>query len=88
MDVKNAYLNAKLTKEIYMEQPPGFTTPECEYSVCHLLMVLLLRVSALHYLAGDRVMEGFWTVASAHALHQPTIAGPSISRIAVHKFRT
>ena len=32
--------------------------------------------------------EGFWTVASAHALHQPTIVGLSISIINVHKFRT
>jgi len=31
---------------------------------------------------------GLWTVASAHVLHQPTIAGPSISVINVHKFRT
>src|SRR5882724_5587035 len=31
-----------------------------------------LRVSALHYSAGDRVAGGFRTVASAHALSQPT----------------
>src|SRR5882724_7294267 len=35
----------------------------------------LLRVSALHYSAGDRVSEGFWTVASARALRQPTSCG-------------
>src|SRR5882724_10709101 len=35
----------------------------------------LLRVSALHYSAGDQVMEGFWTVTSAHALCQPTSCG-------------
>src|SRR5882724_13109267 len=35
----------------------------------------LLRVSALHYLAGAQVSEGFWTVASAHALCQPTSCG-------------
>src|SRR5882724_10287257 len=35
----------------------------------------VLRVSALHYSAGDWVSEGFWTVASAHALHQPTSCG-------------
>jgi len=35
---------------------------------------------------GDRVTEGFWTVASACALRQPTIAGLSISIIVVHKF--
>ena len=49
---------------------------------------LVLRVSALHSLAGDQVSEGFLTVASAHALHQPTIVGLSISIINVHKFRT
>ena len=32
----------------------------------------LLWVSALHYLARDRVLEGFWTVASARVLRQPT----------------
>jgi len=48
----------------------------------------LLRVSALHYSAGSWVLEGFRTVASACALHQPTIVGPSISRINVHKFGT
>jgi len=35
----------------------------------------VLRVSALHYLAGDRVSEGFRTVASARALRQPTSCG-------------
>src|SRR5882724_1311413 len=53
-----------------------------------LLFVSLLQMRALHYLAGDRVTEGFWTVASACALHQPTIVGASISRIVVHKFGT
>ena len=28
MDVKSAYLNSKLKKEIYMKPPPGFSTPE------------------------------------------------------------
>jgi len=31
---------------------------------------------------------GVWTVASARVLHQPTIVGPSISIINVHKFGT
>ena len=39
----------------------------------------MLQVSALHYLARSQVLEGFQTVASACVLHQPTIAGPSIS---------
>ena len=34
---------------------------------------MLLQVSALHYTAGSQVSEGFQTVASAHALCQPTI---------------
>ena len=36
---------------------------------------VVLRVSALHYSARDRVSGGFWTVASACALHQPTSCG-------------
>ena len=35
----------------------------------------MLRVSALHYLAGDQVSEGFQILASACALHQPTSCG-------------
>ena len=35
----------------------------------------LLRVSALHYSAGDQFSEGFQTVASARALRQPTSCG-------------
>src|SRR5882724_13472124 len=35
----------------------------------------MLRVSALHYSARDRISEGFRTVASAHALRQPTSCG-------------
>src|SRR5882724_2610576 len=35
----------------------------------------VLQVSALHYSAGDWVSGGFQTVASAHALRQPTSCG-------------
>src|SRR5882724_10723473 len=35
----------------------------------------VLRVSALHYSAGDWVLGGFRTVASARALRQPTNCG-------------
>ena len=45
--------------------------------LCQLKLVLW--VSALHYLAGSWILKGFWTVASAHVLCQPTIAGLSIS---------
>jgi len=50
--------------------------------------LFLLWVSALHYLAGSQVLEGFWTVASACVLCQRTVVGLSISIINVHKFRT
>ena len=40
-----------------------------------LFMHPVLRVSALHYSAGDWVSEGFWTVASACVLNQPTSCG-------------
>ena len=39
----------------------------------------VLQVSALHYSARSWVSKGFQRVASAHALHQPTIAVLSIS---------
>src|SRR5882724_10659569 len=38
----------------------------------HFCHSFLLRVSALHYLARDRVSKGFRTVASARVLCQPT----------------
>ena len=40
------------------------------------------------YSAGSQESEGFQTVASACVLCQPTIAGPSISIVNVHKFGT
>jgi len=40
VNVKNAYLNAKLTETIYMRQPPGFATPGDERQVCHLFKAL------------------------------------------------
>jgi len=40
-----------------------------------LIVHLVLRVSALYYLSGDWVSEGFRTVASAHVLCQPTSCG-------------
>ena len=36
MDVKSAFLNGMLDKEIYMEQPQGFTTAGQETKVCRL----------------------------------------------------
>ena len=40
MDVKSAFLNGLLDKEIYMEQPQGFVTPGSETKVCRLLKVI------------------------------------------------
>jgi len=40
MDVKTAFLNGKLNKEIYMEQPKGFTVKAQENKVCKLLKSL------------------------------------------------
>src|SRR5882724_1996324 len=76
-----------------LEIPDGkYYLADAGYPICDALLVplwcsVLLQVSALHYFIGSWVLEGFWTVASAHALHQPTIAGLSISIISIHKFR-
>ncbi|THH13391.1 hypothetical protein EW146_g6815 [Bondarzewia mesenterica] len=40
MDVKNAYLNGDLEETIFMEQPPGFTTPGAAEKVCHLFKTI------------------------------------------------
>ncbi|KAJ9556974.1 hypothetical protein OSB04_011588 [Centaurea solstitialis] len=37
MDVKTAFLNGKLTKDVYMEQPEGFEDPKNPDKVCKLL---------------------------------------------------
>ena len=36
MDVKTAFLNGELDKEIYMDQPIGFVTKGQEHKVCRL----------------------------------------------------
>ena len=49
---------------------------KCEKYATRVLAYLnVLQVSALHYSARDRVLEGFRTVASARALCQPTSCG-------------
>ena len=40
MDVKTAFLNGDLEKEIYMEQPEGFIVPGQEKKVCKLVKSL------------------------------------------------
>ena len=37
MDVKNAYLNGVLDKEVYIKQPKGFMKPGTEHLVCRLI---------------------------------------------------
>src|SRR5882724_5792318 len=46
----------------------------------------MLGVSALHYSTRSWNLEGFWTVASAHVLHLPTIMCPSIFIVSVQNF--
>ena len=40
VDIKNAYLNTTLTKDIYMAQPPSFIDPGMHRKVCKLLKAL------------------------------------------------
>src|SRR5882724_3339109 len=60
--------------EIYASLLQAVQPNSWEYYACSN-HASLLRVSALHYSGRDWVMEGFWTVASAHALCQPTSCG-------------
>jgi len=53
-----------------------------------LFLIKCLMVSALHYSDGSWVLEGFRQWLQLMWLHQPTIVGPSISRINVHQFGT
>jgi len=40
MDIKTAFLNGDLNKEVYMEQPDGYVDPTYSDKVCRLLQVL------------------------------------------------
>ena len=41
MDVKTAFLNGDLDKEIYIEQPEGFKVPRKKTKVCKLVKISL-----------------------------------------------
>ena len=36
MDVKSAFLNGKISEEVYVQQPPGFESSEFLHHVCKL----------------------------------------------------
>jgi len=36
LDVSNAFLYGELTEQVFMEQPPGYSTPGLTDKVCHL----------------------------------------------------
>ena len=40
IDVSNAFLHSFLTKEVYMQQPPGFKDSRCPRYVCKLQRAL------------------------------------------------
>jgi hypothetical protein len=40
MDVKNAFLNDVIKEEVYVQQPPGFSTTSSENKVLHLHQAL------------------------------------------------
>src|SRR5882724_3036301 len=63
-----------LSVRLITDDLPSLRRSTTRTSLCHL-PIPMLRVSALHCSAGDRVSEGFRTVASARALHQPTSCG-------------
>ena len=61
MDVKTAFLNGDLEKEIYMEQPMGFSAPRQENKVCKLVKSLYGLKQAL-----KQWHEKFYNVMLSH----------------------
>ena len=48
MDVKTTFLNGKIEEEVYIEQPEGFETFDCESHVCRLKRTLYGMKQAPH----------------------------------------
>ena len=61
MDVKTAFLNANLEKEIYMMQPKGFIAKNQEHMVCKLKRSIygLKQASRLWNIKFDQAIKSF-----------------------------
>ncbi|KAL0308172.1 UNVERIFIED_CONTAM: Retrovirus-related Pol polyprotein from transposon TNT 1-94 [Sesamum calycinum] len=61
IDVKTAFLNSSVKKEIYMDQPEGFTVVGEEQKVCHLQRSLygLKQASQSWNIRFDEVIRGY-----------------------------
>ena len=61
MDVKTAFLNGDLSKEVYMSQPEGFKENEKENMVCRLKRSIygLKQASCEWYLKFDKIVTSF-----------------------------
>jgi hypothetical protein len=83
LDVKSAFLNGMLNKEIYMEQPQGFITTGKETWVCHLKKAIY-GLKQASYAWNSNVYAaltelGFmWMIADAgvYVMHQQEGDGP------------
>jgi hypothetical protein len=83
MDVKSAFLNGELDKEIYMEQPQGFIISGKETQVCHLKKAIygLKQASHAWNLQLHGVLTGFGykrthADAGIYVCHQQEGDGP------------
>ncbi|MBI0385171.1 hypothetical protein JBE27_55140, partial [Streptomyces albiflaviniger] len=66
MDVKTAFLNGKLTEDVYMVQPEGFVSPGDAKKVCKLQRSIygLKQASRSWNLRFDEVVKGFGFIQS------------------------
>ena len=83
MDVKSAFLNGELNKEIHMEQPQGFIVTGAEIQVCHLKKAIygLKQPSCQQNIQFHGVLLGLgfkWTSTNAgiYVCHQQEGDGP------------